>query len=126
MTSATPAEHDPARQERRLALARRIADHQFLWEPLNYMDARPLGTIEGGGDPCAMRRFMIVTSTDGDEDGWLDFEDEVRAVEDRIKGLVHDEWGLTGVWDLDRDDLEPLKVTVMVSIDMEQEAQPNE
>ena len=121
MSPPTPTEV----QERRLSQARRIADHQFLWKPLNYMDARPLGTIEGGGDPTAMRRFLIVTTTDGDEDGWGDFEDDIPAVEDRIKGLVHDEWGLTGVWDLDREDMEPLTVTVTVSIDMEQEAHPN-
>ena len=123
MTTTTPSEHDPARQERRLALARRIADHHELWPSLAYMDDCPLGTEDDDGKPRAMRRFMVVTSTDGGDDGWLDFEDEVSPVEGRIGGLVRDEWSLTGVWDLNRDDLEPLKVTV--SIDMEGEAHPS-
>ena len=125
MTSATPPENDLARQERRLALARQIADRHYLWSSLAYMDDCPLGTEERDGNPHAMQRIMVVTSTDGDDDGWLDFEDDRSAVEGRVRGLVEDEWGLVGVWDLDREDLEPVKVTVTVSIDMQQETAPD-
>ena len=114
-------------QERRLAQARRVADGHFLWHPLAYMDDCPLGTIEGGGDAAAMRRYMVVTATDDGEDGWVDLEDTIEAVEERVRGLLHDEWGLVGVFslDLDREDPTPLKLTVTVGIDMEREEHPD-
>jgi hypothetical protein len=61
---------------------------------------------------------MIATNTDGGEDGWVEFEETVPAVEDRVNRLLGEEWGLAGVWDLDGegDDLAPLPVTIIVQI----------
>jgi hypothetical protein len=112
-----PAESD-SRPAHRLSRARRTADEHDLWGPLTYMDSCPLGCREGGGDADAMRRYMVVTSTDGGEDGWVEFEETVPAVEDRVNRLLGEEWGLAGVWDLDGegDDLAPLPVTIIVQI----------
>ena len=68
---------------------------------------------------------MVITGTDDGEDGWVDFEDSAEGVGEIIRGLVHDEWGLSDAWDLDRESLEPLRVTVTVSIGTGSEGSPN-
>ena len=118
-SASWPEPAQPDRQSAdRLSRARRIAEEHDLWGRLAYMDSCPLGCREGGGDLDAVRRYMVVTNTDGGEDGWVEFEETVPAVEDRVNRLLGEEWGLAGVWDLDGegDDLAPLPVTIIVQI----------
>lgn len=78
-------------QSRRLQRAREIIDAHDLWRPLHYMDDCPLGLRDEGGDPEAMRRYMIITTTHGGEDGWIDLKDNLREVEQLLRGLFEDE-----------------------------------
>jgi len=103
-------------QSRRLQRAREIVTGGDLWGPLHYMDDCPLGRRDDGGDPTAMRRYLVVTTTDGGEDGWIDLKDNIREVEQFLRGLFEDEWGLVGCWDLDRVSEEPLAVELRVRV----------
>ncbi len=103
-------------QSRRLQRAREIVTGGDLWGPLHYMDDCPLGRRDDGGDPTAMRRYLVVTATDGGEDGWIDMKDNIHGVEQFLRGLFEDEWGLVGVWDLDRVGEEPLAVELSVRV----------
>lgn len=103
-------------QSRRLQHAREIIAAHDLWGKLTYMDNCPTGYREGGGDPSAMKRYMIITSTDGGEDGWVDMKDTIGEVEDLVRGLVTDEWGLAGVWDLDQVSEQPFAVELSVRV----------
>ena len=103
-------------QYRRLQRAREIIGARDLWGKLTYMDDCPLGRRDDGGDPTAMKRYLIVTTTDGGEDGWIDLRDNLREVEQLLRGLFEDEWGLVGCWDLDRVGEEPLAVELNVRV----------
>lgn len=103
-------------QSRRLQRARKIITGRDLWGPLQYMDDCPLGRREDGGDPTAMKRYLIVTTTDGGEDRWIDMKDSIHEVEQSVRGLFQDEWGLVGVWDLDRVSDDPLVVELTVRV----------
>lgn len=100
----------------RLQRAREIIASHDLWGKLTYMDNCPTGHREGGGDLSAMKRYMIITSTDGGEDGWVDMKDTIGEVEELVRGLLTDEWGLIGVWDLDHVSEQPLTVELSVRV----------
>jgi hypothetical protein len=111
MTTATSAAARAAStQSRRLQRAREIITAHDLWGKLTYMDDCPVGGRDGVGDPTVMTRYLIVTATDGGEDGWIDLKDNIREVEDLLRGLLTDEWGLLGTWDLDLVSCKPLLV----------------
>lgn len=115
--NTTTAEHRVAAvQSRRLRRAREIIFTRELWGRLTYMENCPLGDRDGGVNPGTMRRYMVVTSTDGSGDGWTDFMDTMSEVEKLAQGLLNDEWGLVGVWDLDHVTIEPLLVGVQVQV----------
>lgn len=103
-------------QSRRLQRARDIITGRDLWGPLEYMDDCSLGRRDDGGDQTAMKRYLVVTTTDGGEDGWVDMKDCIHEVEQLVRGLFQDEWGLVGVWDLDRVGEEPLAVGLSVRV----------
>ena len=115
--NTTTAEHRVAAvASRRLQRAREIITTHDLWAKLTYMENCPLGDRDGGGDPDAMLRYMVVTSTDDGGDGWADFIGTMSEVEKLVHGLLSDEWGLVGVWDLDHVTIEPLLVRVQVRV----------
>lgn len=103
-------------QSRRLQRARDIITDRDLWGPLHYMENCLLGRRDDGGDPAAMKRYLVLTTTDGGEDGWVDLKDTIGEVEEFVRGLVEDEWGLVGCWDLDRVSEKPLAVELSVRV----------
>lgn len=103
-------------QAARLQRARDIITARDLWGKLTYMEDCPIGDRDDDGDPDAMRRYMIITSTDGGEDGWIDLKETINEAEKLVRGLLNDEWGLVGVWDLDRVSCDPLSVRLTLRI----------
>jgi hypothetical protein len=118
MTSTTDLPSDDSLKLPRLERARQIATDRDLWGPLHYMDNCPIGNGEDGGDPDAVRRYMIVTSTEGGEDGWIEFKKTPAEVRELLEGLLTDEWGLVGVWDLGDMDGQPVQLSVVPRIDV--------
>lgn len=112
----TSGKRAAAVRSRRLQHARDIITGGDLWGALHYMDDCPLGRREEVGDPSAMARYLIVITTDGGDDGWVNMKDNVHEVEAFVRGLLKDEWGLVGVLDLDQVSQEPLAVELRVCV----------
>ncbi len=79
-----------------------------------------LGYMRAAGETvedAEVKRFMVYTMTDDQDDGWADFFDTAAEVAAFIFQKVQDEWGVQGVFDLAADDYgRPIDVSLSVTI----------
>jgi hypothetical protein len=96
-------------------LERRATEVGLLYD-LSYMgeEWNPAAGIFGADD---VKRFLIVSDTDGGDDQYINFCATADQVAGYFKHLLYDEFGLWEVHDLESDDyLTPLPIDVRIDV----------
>jgi hypothetical protein len=86
---------------------------------LGYMAASGLFDADDPDHPFDdnVARFMVFSTTDGRDDGWVDFAATALDAAARVRAFVGDEWGVANVFDLAADDyVDPVTVEVTVRV----------